>query len=137
MLRVESRLRARALQVLYVLEVSGDIGVDSALAGVARLTRQRPLMTDDVAELVDGILEQRATIDRLAQEAAQNWRLDRIAAVERNVLRIGIYELLTGRVPAKVAIDQAIWLAHRFGDVRAPAFINGVLDKVGHELGRL
>jgi len=137
MLRVESRLRARTLQALYTLDVAGDMPAAAAVNGVAELTCQRNAVRDDIGRLVEAIRERQAALDQLAQAAAENWRLDRIATVERNILRIGIYELLTGRVPARVAIDEAIWLAHRFGDARAPAFINGVLDRVARDLHRL
>ena len=83
------------------------------------------------------VLADRERLDERAADAADNWRLDRIAAVERNILRIGIYELLTGEVPPKVAIDEAVQLAHWFGGAKAPAFVNGVLDRVAHSLGRL
>jgi N utilization substance protein B len=69
--------------------------------------------------------------------AAENWRLSRIAAVERNILRIGIHELREGAIPPKVAINEAVKLAHWFGGARAPAFVNGVLDRVARTLGRL
>jgi N utilization substance protein B len=87
--------------------------------------------------MVRCIREQQREIDELAQAAADNWRLERIATVERNILRIAIYELRSSDVPAKVVIDEALWLAHRFAGARAPAFINGVLDRVARDLGRL
>ena len=57
--------------------------------------------------------------------------------IERNILRIAIHELRRGDVPAKVVIDEALWLAHRFAGPKAPPFINGVLDRVARDLGRL
>jgi N utilization substance protein B len=60
-----------------------------------------------------------------------------MAAVERNILRLGIYELERGTVPPKVAIDEAVRLARWFGGARAPAFVNGVLDRVARDMGRL
>jgi N utilization substance protein B len=136
-LRAETRLRARALQLLYALEITGDTTTDAGANGVARLTGEVRLVVDDVEPMVRQILAQRSEIDRLAQSAADNWRLDRVATVERNILRIAIYELQCGKVPAKVVIDEALWLAHRFAGDRAPAFINGVLDRVARDLGRL
>ena len=70
-------------------------------------------------------------------QAAENWRMNRIAVVERNILRLGIHELRRGEVPPKVAIDEAVRLAHWFGGARAPGFINGILDGVARSLGRL
>jgi transcription antitermination protein NusB len=136
-LRAETRMRARALQLLYALEITGDATTDVGADGVARLTGEVRLVADDVEPLVREILAHRAEIDRVAQGAADNWRLERIATVERNILRIAIYELQCGVVPAKVVIDEALWLAHRFAGGRAPAFVNGVLDRIGRDLGRL
>jgi N utilization substance protein B len=78
-----------------------------------------------------------ADIDRAIGEAADNWRIDRLGAIERNILRLGIFELRAGEPPAKVVIDEALQLAHWFGGPRTPAFINGVLDRVARSLGRL
>jgi transcription antitermination protein NusB len=136
-LRAETRMRARALQLLYALEITGDDTTDAGANGVARLTGEVRLLVDDVEPMVRQILAHRDELDRLAQAAADNWRLERIAMVERNILRIAIHELRCGDVPAKVVIDEALWLAHRFAGGRAPAFINGVLDRVGRDLGRL
>jgi N utilization substance protein B len=136
-LRPESRLRARALQLLYALEITGETGTSDGASGVAKLTGEVRLVIDDAEPMVRRIRETQDAIDKLAQSAADNWRLDRIAMVERNILRIAIHELRVGEVPVKVVIDEALWLAHRFAGNRAPAFINGVLDRVARDLGRL
>jgi N utilization substance protein B len=137
MLRIESKRRARALQVLYALDTTGDGDADIAATGLARLTGPEPGIFEEAQSLVDGVLAQRDTLDRYAEAAAENWRLDRVATIERNILRIAIHELLLGVLPPRIIIDEAIWLAHRFAGPRAPAFINGVLDRVARDLGRL
>jgi N utilization substance protein B len=137
MLRPETKARARALQVLYALEVTGDGSLVEVLTRLARLTGPDPGVYQRAEALARAVLAERDELDRCAGEAADNWRLDRIAAVERNILRIGIHELLRGEVPPKVAIDEAVQLAHWFGGAKAPAFVNGVLDRVAHALGRL
>lgn len=137
MLRAETRVRARALQLLYALEITGDRTTSGAASGIARLTGEARLVLDDVEPLVQQIRHEQASLDRLAEAAAENWRLDRIATIERNILRIAIFELLRNTAPAKVVIDEALWLAHRFAGAKAPAFINGVLDRVARDLGRL
>ena len=76
-------------------------------------------------------------IDGEAASAADNWGITRMAVSARNILRLGVHELREGSVPPKVAIDEAVRLAHWFGGTKAPAFINGVLDRVAHSLGRL
>jgi transcription antitermination protein NusB len=137
MLRAETKARARALQILYSMEVTGDLQLVDAMTRLAQLTGPDPLVYDQAEELAQAVLAERSELDRHAADAADNWRLDRIAAVERNILRIGIHELLRGAVPPKVAIDEAVQLAHWFGGAKAPGFINGVLDRVAHSVGRL
>lgn len=137
MLRPETKARARALQILYSMEVAGDLTLAEAVTRMARLTGPDPGVYDQAEELAQAVLSEREELDRQAADAAEHWRLDRIAAVELNILRIGIHELLKGEVPPKVAIDEAVQLAHWFGGAKAPSFINGVLDRIAHSLGRL
>lgn len=137
MLRRESRIRARALQLMYALEINGQAATAASADGLARLTGELRIVTDGAEPMVRQIRERQAAIDALAQAAADNWRLERIATIERNILRIAIYELVATDVPAKVVIDEALWMAHRFAGPRAPGFINGVLDRVARDLGRL
>jgi N utilization substance protein B len=87
-------------------------------------------------ELVHGIIEHRAELDGLLAGHATNWRISRMAAVDRNILRIGAYELAHTDTPAPVVLDEAIELARRFGDDPSPAFVNGVLDAVARAAGR-
>jgi len=137
MLRPETRARARALQVLYSMEVAEGLSLQDAVTRLARLTGPDPLVYDRVEALAAAVVAEREELDRLAAEAAENWRLERIATVERCILRIGIHELLRGETPPKVAIDEAVQLAHWFGGPKAPPFINGVLDRVARGAGRL
>lgn len=137
MLRPESKARARALQVLYSMELVDRLPLADAVTRLARLTGPDPLVYDQAEALAQAVMTERDELDRHAAEAAEHWRLERIAAVERNILRIGIHELLKGEVPPKVAIDEAVQLAHLFGGAKAPSFVNGVLDRVAHSLGRL
>lgn len=134
--RVETKARARALQLLYAAEAHGD-EVGDMVPGLARLTGPEPTILASAERLAAGVTEQREELDRLVQSAAVNWRLERLAAIDRNILRIGAYEIRAGEVPPLVAIDQALWLAHRFGTPQSPGFINGVLDRLAHDLGRL
>lgn len=136
MLRPETKARARALQILYSMEI-GTGTLDDAVTRLAKLTGPDPTVYDGAEVLADAVLREREELDRHATEAADNWRLERIAPVERNILRIGVHELLRGEVPPKVAIDEAVQLAHWFGGAKAPSFVNGVLDRVAHSIGRL
>jgi N utilization substance protein B len=137
MLRAETRSRARALQLLYAWEIQGRPALTDVACGVARLIGPRPKVLDDAELRASGVVACLAALDRLVADAAHHWRLERIGLVERNILRLGILELQDVLVPPKTAIDEAVTLAHRFGDVRAPAFVNGVLDRIARTLGRL
>lgn len=136
-MRAESKRRARALQLLYALEAVPSESPETAFRGLARLTGPEPGILEEARAVVDGVLARRGELDRLAQAAADNWRLERIATVERNILRLGVHELLIGVTPVKVVLDESVWLAQRFAGERAPAFVNGVLDRVARSLGRL
>lgn len=136
-LRSETRARARALQLLYAWEVARHPDLEAILPRMERLTRAEPVVFRQAAELARGVVARRGELDALFASAAEHWRLDRLALVDRNILRLSVFELLQQRVPPKVAIDEALWLAHRFGSPQSPAFINGVLDQVARTLGRL
>lgn len=79
-------------------------------------------------QLFEGAVASAETNDRLVEKLAENWRLDRLAAIDRNILRLAICELRTGTAPPKVVIDEALELAKKFSSDEAPAFLNGVLD---------
>ncbi len=129
--QVESRrgARERALELLYEAEAKG-VGVDQVLA-------ELPLAPVPLAvELVRGFETHRDEIDdRLGRLVAPKWSLERLAAVDRAVLRIGSYELAeaTDRTPA-VIINEAVVLARRFGTDDSPRFVNGVLSAVAAEV---
>jgi len=137
MLRPETRSRARALQLLYAWELQGRPPLDRVASGLARLIRPQRRVFDGAESLAGGVVGELAGLDRLVAEAAEHWRIERIGLVERNILRLGIFELREGQVPPKTAIDEAVTLAHWFGGPRAPGFVNGVLDRVARTLGRL
>ncbi|HEV8471914.1 MAG TPA: transcription antitermination factor NusB [Methylomirabilota bacterium] len=85
--------------------------------------------------VVRGAKAQQATIDRIITESTEHWELERMAVVDRNILRMAVYELLyEPGVPGKVAINEAIEIAKKFGTTESSRFINGVLDRVHREL---
>lgn len=89
-------------------------------------------------KLLDGILQKQGELDLVIEKAAPDWPIDRISPVDRNILRLGLYELLfadRGEVPAKVAINEAIELAKQFGGDNSSRFVNGVLGAVYKEIG--
>ena len=125
-----SRAREVALQLLFQRDLNK--GVDRA--AIERFVRDR--LRDDTLMpfclgLFDGVVAHQTDIDRRLTEIAENWRLVRMAAVDRNVLRLGAYELLhTPDTPPNVALDEVIELARRYGSAESPAFVNGVLDRL-------
>ena len=137
MLRLETKSRARALQLLYAWELRGGAPVAQLATGLSRLTGPEPRVLDRAEALASGVVESVVSLDAEAARASENWRMSRMAVIERNILRLGILELRRGEVPPKVAIDEAVRLAHWFGGARAPGFVNGVLDGIAHTLGRL
>jgi len=89
--------------------------------------------------LVSGVVEHLPALDAVVSESAENWRIERMAVVDRNVLRMGVYEILhLPETPPAVVIDEAIEIAKRFGSLESGGFINGILDdvRVRHESGR-
>src|SRR5436190_126313 len=125
-----SRAREVALQLLF--QHDHNRTVDRAV--IERFVHDR--LRDGEGErfclhLYDGVLAQGADIDQRLSAAAENWRLPRMATVDRNALRLGAFEVLHAReTPAAVAIDEAIELARRYGAEDSPAFVNGVLDRL-------
>lgn len=125
-----SRARQVALQVLF----ADDLNPQHDLLAAGRFLQAR--LRDDrelvrfARQLVDGIRHHRAELDRILADKLQNWSLSRLAATDRNVLRMGVYELLFAGTPGPVAINEAIELARRFGSPQSAKFVNGVLDRV-------
>ena len=128
-----SRAREVALQLLF--QHDHNPGVDRA--DIERFVRERlrdPALEPFCLGLYDGVVAHLADIDQRLAQAAENWRLPRMATVDRNVLRLGAYELwFSPDTPANVALDEAIELARRFGAAESPAFVNGVLDRLRQE----
>ena len=129
-----TKARERALQALYQIDVAAE-GIDDALARFWKSFEPVEREDMDLAEaLVRGVAEHRRAIDDTIERISTNWRLDRMAKVDRNVLRLAVYELLRTDVPVKVVINEAIELGKKFGSESSGAFVNGVLDRVAAEL---
>ncbi|HEV3407724.1 MAG TPA: transcription antitermination factor NusB [Gaiellaceae bacterium] len=122
---MSSRKAARraALFILYQWDVTGQ-PVASLYEGEVD-----PFARD----LVDGVVPRAAELDRRITEAAVGWRAERLGTLERNILRIGLYELERGDVPAPVAIDEAVRLAKRYASEDAARLVNGVLGRLQKE----
>jgi len=93
--------------------------------------------TEGAEQLAQRVASAADRLDRRIAEAVENWRLDRLGVVEQNILRLALFEMEGGDVPPKVAINEAVQLAHWFAGNRAPAFVNGVLDALARRAGWL
>ena len=126
-----SRGREVALQVLYQIEQNPSMPVTEVHQFINRRTLGEQKLAEFTTALIAGVREHQARIDSMIQEVAENWRLDRMAAIDRNILRLGAYEVLfCPDVPAKVAINEALELAKRYSTSQSSRFVNGILDRV-------
>jgi N utilization substance protein B len=127
---IRRRARECALQVLYQMDVSGHSAED-ALAAYWQHFESPKDVQDYAGDLVRGVETQRAGIDTRIQGASHHWKLDRMAKVDRNVLRLAVYELLfRDDIPKRVSLNEAIEIAKRFGTEDSGKFINGILDQI-------
>ncbi len=134
---MSSRRQGReiALQILYQLEWTENMEVDTALRTV--LEHFPPLSPVDeetwnfARSLVNAVMEHGEETDATIKKHARNWRLDRMSSIDRNILRIGVAEILyCPNVPPKVAINEAVELAKKYGNSESGSFVNGILDGV-------
>jgi len=123
-----SKARKRALDILFEAELRGTPVLDLL---AERITLGSPPVPAYAADLVRGVAVHMARIDELISEYAEGWTLDRMPAVDRNVLRIGVYELLWAQdVPDGVAISEAVLLVRDLSTEASPAFVNGLLARI-------
>ncbi len=123
-----SKARKRALDVLFESEVRG-LPLDGTLE--ERLVAQDPPIGDYSVELVRGVRDHQEQIDQLLTTYSQGWTLDRMPSVDRNVLRLGVFELLYAEaVPDAVALSEAVAMARELSTDESPAFVNGVLGGI-------
>src|SRR3989344_3421123 len=132
--------RSLAMQTLFERDFH-NYGADKLAPIIDRLAREFAPGLDDTVftkKLVEGVTAQQDKLDHIIEKAAPDWPLLQIAAVDRNIIRLGLYELLFGNkdeVPARVAINEAIELAKTFGGENSGRFVNGVLGAVYKEMG--
>jgi N utilization substance protein B len=128
------RSRERALQLLYQWESSGeapDAVVSAYFLTLSDSIGDKSVSDDQFAEdLFHGVTRSSKSIDKVIESHASNWKLERMAAIDRNVLRLAIHEMQRGDTVAAVVIDEAIELTRRFSGEKASKFVNGVLDAV-------
>ncbi len=127
-----TRAREAAFQILY----QDDLNPPRDLFAAEGLLKAQ-LPSEDLVrfawELVDGVRNHRAEMDAQIEQSATNWSLGRMAATDRNIIRLGAYELLHTDTPDRVAINESVELAKRFGGAQSAQFVNGILDRLMHE----
>lgn len=130
-MRKRTLAREYTLKILYQAEMTRrDI-----VAAASKFWDEEDPPDDNVREftqrLIDGVAAHIDTIDAKISQYAANWQIKRMAVIDRNILRLGVYELLhTSDIPPKVTINEAIELAKKYGDLESGKFVNGILDKI-------
>jgi N utilization substance protein B len=130
------RSRQLAMQVLFQMDISGDDSTDAVELFCGHFEvpkRAKPFFL----ELVEGVRACRDEIDRLIVQSSENWKISRMSGMDRNIMRVAVYELLyCDDIPAKVSINEAIDIGKKFGTEQSPAFINGILDNISMALNK-
>ena len=140
-MRKRTRSRELALQILYQVDVRKD-NIDEFIADFwENQTASDDTPDDSVMEfsttLVNGTLKNLVQIDEYITSYAENWQLSRMAVIDRNIMRMGVFELLyLEDMPPKVAINEAVELAKKYGDTESGKFVNGILDKINKKEDR-
>jgi N utilization substance protein B len=128
--------RRRARNVVLQILVEDDMNPQRNMAESDQFLRRRlrhfPETLDFAQALLAGVRRSRPELDQRLAVVAQNWRLERMAVTDRNVLRLGLYEILYADTPGVVAIDEAVELAKRYGTALSGQFVNGILDRCLH-----
>lgn len=128
------RSRQFALQVLYQLEINKQ-SAQETLNQFQKTYLPQGERDEFLERLVYGVLEHRKEIDRLIKQYSKNWRLDRMPLIDRNILRLAIFELMHCEdIPPKVTLNEAIELGKRYGSEDSGRFVNGILDRIQNEV---
>jgi N utilization substance protein B len=134
------RSRHRAVQLLFECDVRG-VSLEDAIDDYyetlySEENAVKPPRDRFMEELARGVLSKLEQIDSLLQARSENWRVERMSAVDRNIMRLGVYELLDAKVAPAVIIDEALELSRKFAGDQSVGFVNGVLDAVAKSIER-
>lgn len=129
-MRSRSKARDIALCLLYQIEIS-KATPQEVLSGTLAKTIKDELIISFFSQLVEGIISNKDRIDSIIKKYAKNWEINRMAVVDKNILRLSVFEFFfLSDIPPKVSINEAIELAKRYGDLDSARFVNGILDKI-------
>jgi N utilization substance protein B len=124
------------LQVLYEDDMNPAHSISASDQFLRNRLNHHPELVAFAGDLLAGVRKHRGELDDLLQQRAKNWSLQRMAVTDRNVLRLGAYEIVYTDTPDRVAINEAVELARRFGGEQSAPFVNGILDRVLQEAKR-
>ncbi|MCR5162524.1 MAG: transcription antitermination factor NusB [Thermoguttaceae bacterium] len=126
------RARTVALQVLFSQDLNPDAGVPDDM--IQERVRRDPEQVRYAHHLIDGVTLQKKEIDAQIEAVLENWKFSRLAETDKNILRIGVFELMNSKEPVAILINEAIEIAKEYGDKKSGGFVNGVLDKIRKNL---
>ena len=135
--RTETRARVRAIQALYAWDMRGGRDLERVAERVWDDLPIAPDVRKAAAVLIHVYAGRRAELDRELKAVTENWRMERLGAIERSVLRLAATELSIAETPPRVVLQESIRLAERFGTPQSARFVNGVLDALARRMGRL
>jgi transcription antitermination protein NusB len=130
-----SRAREIVLQILYEDDLNADRNMAAADQFLRRRLNNDPELVEFAQSLLAGVRRNRQELDQLLGERAENWSLERMAVTDRNILRLAAFEMLFGDTPDRVAINEAVELAKRYGAKQSSQFVNGILDRLLRDRG--
>lgn len=126
------RAREIALEILYQVEVGGSTA-DEVLA--LRQWERKQQIPDFTFRLVKGVSKNKTAIDRFIENSVENWKLERLSIIDKNIIRISIYEMIHEKdIPFSVSINESVELAKKFGTMDSGKFVNGVLGKIAQDI---
>ena len=126
------RARTVALQILFSQDLNPDAGVPDDM--IQERVRKDPEQVRYAHQLIDGVTLQKKEIDAQIEAVLENWKFSRLAETDKNILRIGVFELMNSKEPVAILINEAIEIAKEYGDKKSGGFVNGVLDKIRKNL---
>ena len=129
---MSSRRRAReiVLQMLYEADLNGSRDADAMHRFIRSRMQGHRALSEFAIQLLDGTLDARSEVDEHLGKLAKQWSLKRMAVVDRNIMRLAAFEMLHAITPGKVAVNEAVLLAKRYGEAKSPKFVNGILDRL-------
>ena len=129
-----TRAREVALQLLYAADLNPGFDCEAADAFIQERLGNQEDLASLARTFVTGVRRNQAELDAAIVARTENWSLERMSVIDRNLLRIGTFEMLYMDTPPRVAINEAVELAKRYGTKESSRFVNGILDRIWHDL---